>query len=206
MIEIAEFTERWMKLQPQSTVRHSWAVYGFVRSLQPDTVLEIGPFHGAVTALIALALNHNNKGELHAIDNFTHEGSLPGADALRGNIESCGIDTKRVHIITGDSAKVEWPAKIDIAILDGDRTLPNFKYEVKRVMDAGAQCFCVHDIHYHGYCNYFMEQFRKKKAPQWDVIDFSYDVGFAVAMKKLDGPFTGWVPEANSELVRMELP
>ena len=87
-----EFHEKWMLLQPQDTVRHAWLTYGLVRSLQPDSVLEIGPYHGAITSLVALALNHNGKGELTTIDNFTHVGSLSGADALRANIVLRNID------------------------------------------------------------------------------------------------------------------
>jgi cephalosporin hydroxylase len=208
------FHEKWMAVtQPHDTARHAWSVYGLVRSLQPDSVLEIGPYRGGITALIALALNHNGKGELTTIDNFTHFGSLAGAAALQANLESLGVWSDRIHIIEGNSHTVEgWPAKIDLAVLDGDRTQPNFKREVQRVMDAGARCFCVHDSQYHDYTYWYMEQFRKKmfspgngQAP-WDVIDFIYNAGFAVAMKRIDGPMTGWRPTENNPLYHMELP
>lgn len=193
-------------LNPQSTERHGWLVYGLVRWLQPDTVLEIGPFHGFVTALIGLALEHNQRGELYTIDSFVHAGSLAGADALKKNLESVGAWTDRIHIIQGDSKHVEWPARIDLAVLDGDRTQPNFKHEVKRVMDAGARCFCVHDTQYHDYTYWYMEQFRKKMFPEWDVLDGIFDAGFAVALKRIQGQFTGWSPDSSNPLSQIELP
>jgi cephalosporin hydroxylase len=194
-------------LSPHDTARHAVFVYGLVRWLQPDSVLEIGPYHGAITAYTALALNHNGKGELTTIDNFTHVGSLAGAAALQKNLESVGVWSDRIHIVEGDSHTVEgWPEKIDLSIHDGDRTQPNFKREVQRVIDAGVRCFCVHDTHYHDYTHWYMEQFRKKKFPEWDVIDGIFNAGFAVALKRVDGPMTGWRPDPNSDLGRMELP
>ena len=200
------FPDDLSKLNSHDTVQHGWMAYGLVRWLQPDVVLEIGPYHGYITGLIGLGLEHNKHGELYTIDNFTHDGSLAGAAALRVNIESCGISTERIHIITGNSADVEWPAKIDLAVLDGDRTQPNFKREVQRVMDAGARCFCVHDTQYHDYTYWYMEQFRKKMFPAWDVIDAIFNAGFAVAMKRIDGPMTGFAPDPNSTLGQIELP
>ncbi len=200
VIEQAEY------LQPQSTGRHSLFLYGLVRSMQPECVLEIGPFHGRMTAMIALALEHNGKGDLYTIDNFTHAGSLSGASALQANLERCGAWHDRVHVIQGDSAQVEWPAHIDIAVLDGDRQLPQFKHEVERVIAHGARCFCVHDTQYDSHPYWFMEKFRQAKFPEWDCIDFLYDVGFAVAMKRVDSLFTGWKPEESNPLYLTELP
>ena len=202
----SEFNEKWLALQPQDTIRHAPFVYGLVRWLQPDSVLEVGPFRGAITAYIALALHHNGKGELTTIDNFTHVGSLAGPAELQANLESVGVWSDRIHIVQGNSAEVEFPAKIDLAILDGDRTQPNFKREVQRVIDAGARCFCVHDTMYHDYTYWYMEQFRKKKFPEWDVIDGIFNAGFAVALKRVDGPMTGWSPSESNPLYHMDLP
>jgi predicted O-methyltransferase YrrM len=203
--DIAEFSRRVSTLPFQGTSKHAWLVYGLVRWLHPEVVLETGTWQGYVTSHIALGLMHNGHGKVYSIENFAYQ-DISNPEQIINNLSRIGVYGPHVEIIAGNSLEVSWPERISLAVLDGDRSLPNFRDEVHRVIDCGAVCFCVHDTHHDGNAHWYMKQFREKMLPEWNVIDPAFDGGFAVAMKALPGHLTGWEPEADSPLRQMRLP
>jgi predicted O-methyltransferase YrrM len=192
MIEVLDFQERMKGIRSQGTEHHAWLVYGLIRWLRPEVVLETGPWQGYMTAHIALALMHNEAGSVTSIDNFAYtDGNSLGN--LMNNLINSGVYGYHVKLIEGNSLDVPWPEHIDLAILDGDRSAPNFSKEVQRVIDSGAICFCVHDTHHDPEAYWFMKEFRETH-PDWSVIDPTIEGGFAVAMKNVAGRLTGWMP------------
>jgi predicted O-methyltransferase YrrM len=59
-------------------------LYGLVRALRPDAVVETGVATGVTSAYLLAALADNGKGELRSID-------LPSADLLRAGIVGCSV-------------------------------------------------------------------------------------------------------------------
>ena len=50
---------------------HPKILYGIVRSMKPDVIIEVGSYRGYCAWFIAKALQENKKGHLYCIDNFS---------------------------------------------------------------------------------------------------------------------------------------
>lgn len=71
-------------------------LYGLIRLIQPDIVIETGVASGRSSTAILEAMNKNNKGKLFSIDLFeTYDGEKPQTYiTVEGNQENCGFIPK----------------------------------------------------------------------------------------------------------------
>src|SRR6266478_8043959 len=74
----------------------AWLLYGLVRSMKPETCVEIGSARGKSACYIGIALTENGRGRLYAIDphrptNWNDVDSAETLEAIRGNIASLGL-------------------------------------------------------------------------------------------------------------------
>lgn len=105
------------------------ALFGIVRSLRPQTIVEIGSARGRSTCAMALACRMNGKGRVYAID--PHDGNAwadrgtekDSLEFLRNRISDYGLG-KYCEIIPTSSkaASSHWNRPIDFLFIDGDHT------------------------------------------------------------------------------------
>ena len=71
-------------------------LYGLVRSMKPETCVEIGSARGKSACYIGIALNENGRGRVYAIDphrptNWNDADSADTLAAIRANVASLGL-------------------------------------------------------------------------------------------------------------------
>jgi hypothetical protein len=183
MITREEFERAWVQIPGLDTQRHALIVEGMIRWLRPDVVLEIGCFKGCITARAARALQENGSGYLVVVDLFCLEHT---PDDLKYSLEMTGT-LPVVELIAGDSVTVPFPDHVDMALIDGDHGVEECWLDVRRSIDAGAKCICLHDTWP------FVERPASSPGPSlalarlnamgWSTICSHFDRGYGVALR-----------------------
>lgn len=167
------------------THRHSWLLYGLVRWLRPQVVVEVGAFHGYSSAHIALALEHNNMPDacLIAIDDFSLQPD--SCSMLHNNLAGLRVGN-RVYIHSGKSDDpANWPDNCDMAYIDGDHSEEGCIKDVANAMARGAKCIVIHDTYSWWGPRAFSENFKDEG---WERIEGMFDEGLLVLLKKEERP------------------
>jgi len=161
------------------TTGHAWVMYGLVRSLKPASIVEVGAWAGFCTMHLAQACEDNGFGHVTVIDDYSL-GKV--ASDIHNNLQSIGA-AQRVTLLSGKSTEVKWPATVDFAFIDGDHSYEGCLHDCNQAIERGAKCVCVHDtVGWWGPRKY-VETIRAQGKGVWDVIEFSYDSGFAVILR-----------------------
>jgi predicted O-methyltransferase YrrM len=94
-------------------------LYGLVRAMRPETVVEFGASYGISTLYLAAAAADNGTGHV-----FTTELSKKKAAAARANLDEAGVGTA-VTVLPGDALETltSVPGPIGLALLDGWKDL-----------------------------------------------------------------------------------
>jgi len=165
------------------THNHAHIIYGLIRWLRPQSALEVGSFHGFITAVMAKAIEDNfNDGVMYAIDDFSLGTS---AAILHNNLLNLGL-AHVVAIIDGDSQKVEWPP-CDFAFIDGDHSYTGVLADVEKAISMGVNCFVLHDTQSWWGVNDFIKKAIEGGyvwSHQFDLIHVGFDEGLAVFLRK----------------------
>ena len=111
----------------------AWLLHGLVRSLKPETCMEIGSAQGWSTCHIGLALRENFQGQLYAVDPhlptaWNDIGAVDSLPILTRNLRRFGLE-KCVSIIraTSEEAARDWDRPIDLLLIDGDHSYEGVK-------------------------------------------------------------------------------
>jgi predicted O-methyltransferase YrrM len=106
----------------------AYLLYGLVRSLKPNVVVEIGSARGRSTCFIGTGLKENGTGKLYAIDPHTSTAwndidSVDTYDLLKSNLQKLKLQD-HVDILrqTSDVAASGWNKPIDLLFIDGDHS------------------------------------------------------------------------------------
>ncbi len=122
-----------------SSISHSglgdagFLLYGLVRAVKPQTVVEIGSARGRSTCFIGMALRENRNGMLYAIDPHTRtewndEDSVDTFEILNDNLKRCGVrDYVKVLRDASENVAATWHQPIDILFIDGDHSYEGVK-------------------------------------------------------------------------------
>lgn len=185
------FTDIW-EIHKEWKYENPVTLYGLIRSMKPETVIEIGAYRGFSASWMAQALKENGKGHLYCIDNFSLTDHVAKhGDArqfLESNFVKAGV-RDWITLLDGDSDKVQWPYKVDFAYVDGWHSYQVAKHDFEQCDIRGAECICLDDAVQSVGPRLLVQEIRATE--KWDVIDVLRDCGMAICMRKLKkGPIT----------------
>jgi predicted O-methyltransferase YrrM len=113
-------------------------LYGLVRALRPDVVVETGVATGVTSAYLLAALADNDAGELQSID-------LPSADLVRADLVGCAVPAElrdRWTYHWGSSRRLlprilaDGRGKRRVFVHDSEHTYSNMRWELERAWKA----------------------------------------------------------------------
>jgi len=178
---------------------HPKIMYGIVRAMKPDVVVEVGTYRGYTACFLAKALQENKKGRLYCIDNFTlndhsHRYGDP-KQHLIGNFTKAGV-MDVVTILEGNSDEVKWPDKVDFAYVDGWHSYTICKRDFLMAWEWGAKVIGFDDVRNCVGTKLFLRELRANPLPNCDIMEFGADNGLALVSRR---------PESNHLTFSQEL-
>lgn len=166
---------------------HPKIMYGIVRAMKPDVVVECGTYRGYTACFLAKALQENKKGRIYCIDNFslTEHVSRYGDPKkhLFDNLSKAGV-LDVVSVLEGDSDKVKWPEKVDFAYVDGWHSYQVCKRDFMMAWDRGAKVIGFDDVRNCVGTRLFLKELRDNPLPNSDIMEFSADNGLALVSRR----------------------
>lgn len=130
-------------------------LYGLMRMMRPEIVIEIGVSAGHSTCWIAKALQDNGGGNLISVDNWSraHGGAAQGPGTARKRLKDCGLD-KYVKLVTMDSQvflKQRADRGANIVWVDGDHSYERAKLDTQQALRVARDMVIVHDTFQNAY-------------------------------------------------------
>lgn len=176
MLTHETFKQRVEKIPTLYTQAHAPILYGLVRWLKPQTVIEVGSYAGYATAWLARALQENAEdGHVIAIDEF----SLGTSPAILHNHMVMLEVANHVQIIPHSSNAFPWPS-CDFAFIDGDHSFEGVTYDFNAAVQAGAECIVIHDTRSWWGPEKFIHE---KEALGYRFIEWPQSEGLAIYLK-----------------------
>lgn len=186
MIPTSDFHLRVAQLYADWTYDNPIALYGLIRTLKPEVVVDVGTYRGLSASWMSRALQENGKGQLYCIDNFSltdHEHRHGNAKQhLEGNLQALGV-RDIITIIEGDTDKVTWPEKIDFGYVDAWHSYLATKHDFEQCAKRGAECIAFDDTMQSVGPRKLMQDIRLSGL--WDVMDVRRHCGMTIAMRCL---------------------
>ena len=111
----------------------AYLLYGLVKSIKPQVVVEIGSARGRSACFMGMALKENGFGKLFAIDPHTKtdwndNNSVDTHEVLRDNLKKLHLESI-VEVLreTSDLVASRWTLPIDLIFIDGDHSYEGVK-------------------------------------------------------------------------------
>lgn len=169
---------------------HPKILYGLIRSLKPDVIVEVGTYRGYCACYMARALQENNKGHLYCIDNWSLTEHVARYGDPRAhweeNVTAAGV-RDWITILQGESHEVQWPARVDMAYIDGWHSYHTCMSDFIHAEDLGAYLIALDDtdqtVGPRMVCKVLREGFT-----HWDVMEIHRDCGLTIAKRREPKP------------------
>lgn len=169
---------------------HAKVLYGFIRALKPQVVVEVGLYRAYCASWMAKALQENNTGKLFTIDNFSLQEHVerygdPRAHA-EANLDALGVRAW-VEIIEGESDQVQWPEKVDFAYVDAFHSYNACRHDFMKAVGLGATFLAVDDTENCVGPRRFVDTAFEDNLlceKSWQRLDLHSDNGLTIFMKK----------------------
>ena len=166
---------------------HPKIMYGIVRAMKPEVVVEVGTYRGYTACFLAKALQENKKGHLYCIDNFSlHEHVEKYGDPkqhLIDNFTKAGV-LDVVTLLEGNSDEVHLPYKVDFGYVDGWHSYKVCKHDFMMLWDRGAKVIGFDDVRNCVGTKLFLKELRENPLPNCDIMEFSADNGLALVSRR----------------------
>lgn len=168
---------------------HPFFLYAFIRAIKPQNVVEVGTYRGFAACWMARALQENNTGKLHCIDNFSLKEHVERygdpREHLEENLSTLGI-REWVEIHEGESSDpAMWPEKVDMAYIDGWHSYNAVRDDFLTAKDRGAYLLALDDTENCVGPRLFSEHVRAlTDGGEWDVVDIHSDNGLTIFLKR----------------------
>lgn len=164
---------------------HPKVLYGLIRALRPEIVVEVGTYRGYAAAYMGKAIQENNVGRLYCIDDFSlndhvskyGEPSVHWSD----NLKKCGV-RDWVTLLRGKSDEVLWPKRVDFAYLDGWHSYAMAKHDFCAAAALGAKVIVMDDTETCVGPRQWLGEVRKDAV--WEVLELYADNGLAICVRK----------------------
>jgi len=161
---------------------HPKILYGFIRAMKPQVVVEVGTYRGYAACWMARALQENGSGRLYCIDNFqltehVHKYGDPRAHC-EDNMRKCGVRDV-ITIIEGKSDEVEWPKDVDMAYIDGWHSFAQASKDFEKAVVQGAKLIAMDDTDV-CFGPRALEDTIRYNGKQFDCLSISSDNGLAL--------------------------
>lgn len=181
MTSLSRFLEQVARTPSAGDPSPGPLLYGLVRLLRPDTILEIGAWKGHSTLWLARGCHENGVGRIYSLDNWSLAGGSP--DAFMETLTDAGLD-RYVVPVNGDSLELPWPPVIDLAFLDGNHGLPYVQRELERCVERKVQTIVLHDTTSWWGPRDLLVQVRCHDAGRhYDIAEFSIGDGMTVLQR-----------------------
>lgn len=167
------------------TQRHAHILYGLVRWLQPEVVVETGSWKGYSSCWLARGLQDVGvkKSMVVCIDDYTLQES--SATDIHNALSSLELSNS-VHLCSGDSKDPQmWPGRVDMAYIDGDHSLEGVQTDCRLAIERGAHCLVIHDT---------VSWWGPRQVLDWvrsqgfQVLEVGFDEGLAICLRNFVKP------------------
>jgi hypothetical protein len=166
---------------------HPKILYGLIRSLRPQVVVEVGTYRGYAACYMARAIQENNSGRLYCIDKFSESKQRTFSDPVghwNDNLVAAGV-RDWVTLLSGSSKDVVWPDRVDVAYIDGWHGLEQCVWDFAACSTRGAELICLDDTQSTVGPKQLLADMRRD--PNWDVIEIHRDNGFGLCYRRKRG-------------------
>jgi hypothetical protein len=186
MIGFEEFEEQAALIPYQ--YRHPRFLYGLIRWLRPQNIVEVGTHLGMSAVWMARALQENGpEGHLWCIDSFCWRDQPDQERDWNLHIDCCGV-RETTTLLKGRSQEVQWPQKLDFAYIDGNHTYEVCRHDFEKAFGLGATCIVLNDTATCEGVRRYAADLRCSLPKWWDFLEVVFDAGLLVALKKFEYP------------------
>jgi len=186
-------------------VFHDWnypypkLLYALIRTIKPETVVEVGTYRGYAAAYMARAVQENNFGRVYCIDDFSlddHRAKY-GDPVLHweGNLHKCGV-LDWTKLLVGKSDSVEWPDKVDFAYIDGWHSYKAVYHDFNKCDNRGVNTIVFDDIISAVGPRQFVSELIE--VGDWNVLKIYEGNGLAICTRKRVSPPVEFVQEFDT--------
>lgn len=168
---------------------HPLILAGFIRAMKPEVVVEVGSYRGFAACHMAKALQENNNGRLHCIDNWTLTEHVERYGDPRAhfeeNIKACGVDGW-IELHQGHSSDpFMWPDKVDFCYIDGWHSYDQAYHDYFMAKKRGATFIAFDDTENCVGPRILFDALRRSNSKdEWDFLDIHSDNGLSIMVKK----------------------
>lgn len=163
---------------------HPKVLYGLIRTLQPNVVVEVGAYRGYASAYMAKALQDNNRGRLYCMDNWqlsTREKRSDPALHWADNLRACGV-LDWATLLVGNADQVTWPDKVNFAYIDGWHSYTQARKDFEACASRGAECITLDDVWHCVGPRQLLNEIRE--SGEWDVVEIRRDGGLGICYRR----------------------
>jgi len=146
--KLLEYDRKYYKGAGSGEAEHL-ILYGIIRMLQPESVLEIGVSRGHMTTWLALACAENKRGKVTSVDNWSraHGGEATSPSHAKKRLTDNALES-HVEFVSSDSVEflqAQSDKSYDFVWIDGDHSYDGARKDIVEGLRVASKMIAVHD-------------------------------------------------------------